>query len=159
MNTSQKFPTALDLGHALRKRRKTLGINMVAAAEAAKMSRFTWHKLEKGDDRVALAYLLAAARVLGLECRLALPGEGEAGSKRLTERQDWLPMEIRLADYPGLQRLAWQLRKGVETLTPRQAWELYERNERHLDKDRLQPGEKSLMRTLRRIFGGDSNDV
>ena len=52
------------LGEKLRERRKNLGINMTSAAEAARISRVTWHRLEKGEVSVALGSLLAAAEAL-----------------------------------------------------------------------------------------------
>lgn len=152
-------PAALALGKTLCQRRKALGISMAAAAEAAGMSRYTWHKMERGDPRVALGFLLAAARVLGMQCDLTLQDQKHAAVEASPDPSDWLPLVIRLADYPGLQRLAWQLREGVETLTPREAWGLYQRNGRHLDPERLQPEERALMQGLRRTFGGDADDV
>lgn len=145
-------------GKALRKRRKALGISMQAAADAAGMSRLTWRRLEQGEPGVALGFMLSAVRVLGMNLQLELAGEDQERAAPPSPPQ-WLPLEIHLADYPGLQRLAWQLRKGVETLTPREAWELYERNGRHLDAQTLSPEEKALMRALHAVFGGPADDV
>ena len=151
-------PTIREWGKTLRDRRKALGISMAAAAEAAGMTRPTWQRMEKGEPGVAQGFVLAAARVLGMRIRLEVGSEDQqANQSKLAP--GWLPLEIRLTDYPGLQRLAWQLRKGVETLTARQAWELYERNGRHLDPDALSPEERELMRGLRMVLGGAKEDV
>ena len=68
---------ALRLGLALRAARQGLGITVTAAAQAAQVSRVTWHRLEKGEPTVALGALVAAARVLDMA--LALVPEGGAG--------------------------------------------------------------------------------
>lgn len=39
-----------------------------------------------------------------------------------------LPLLIRMTDYPGLRRLAWQVGEAVDTLSPREAFGLYTRN-------------------------------
>jgi transcriptional regulator with XRE-family HTH domain len=143
---------AIELGAALRKRRKALGINMTAAAEAAGMHRATWHRLEQGETGVAWGLLLAAAAAVGLDLRFLAPGDGEG--KRTAPAADALPLEIRLGDYPALRTLAWQIGEGVETLTPREAFGLYERNARHVDEAALMPHEKALLHGLRVVFEG-----
>jgi transcriptional regulator with XRE-family HTH domain len=143
---------AIQLGAALRTRRKALGINMTAAADAAGMSRATWHRLERGETGVAWGLLLAAAAALDLDLRL-LEAEADDG-RRGTPAADALPLTIRLAEFPGLRRLAWQVGEGVDTLTPREALGLYERNARHLDEASLPRHELALLRALRAVFDG-----
>ena len=142
---------AMRLGQALRARRKALGISMAAAAETARISRVTWHRLEKGEATVALGSLLAAMEVLGLALRAEAPGPTDESTP---PPADALPVRIRLQDYPGLQRLAWQVGEGLEALTPREALGLYQRNGRHLDQDRLEPREKALIHALHEVLGG-----
>lgn len=144
---------ARQLGAALRARRNVLGVSMTAAAEAAGMSRVTWHRLEKGEASVAWGSLLAAAGVLGMALHLDIGmALGDSGpSAALLE--DALPLHIRLADYPGLRRLAWQVGNAVDALSPREAFGLYTRNARHLHLDELSPAEQSLLRALRDVFG------
>ncbi|WP_325138502.1 helix-turn-helix domain-containing protein [Dokdonella sp.] len=150
---------AVDLGGALRARRKSLGISMIAAAEAAGISRVTWHRLEKGEITVAWGSMLAAAAVLGM----ALSFENDTVAESLSETppnlQDWLPLHIRLKDYPGLRSLSWQVREGLDALGPREAWEIYERNWRHLDSAEISPSEQALIQGLRRTFDRTFNDV
>lgn len=141
------------LGETLRLRRKALGISMTAAAEAAHISRVTWHRLEKGETTVALGSLLAAAQVLGLDLRLEISAACALPSTPAME--DWLPLRITLREFPELRRLAWQVRDGAVALSPREAFNLYQRNWRHLDADSLQAGEKALIHALRETFGGD----
>jgi transcriptional regulator with XRE-family HTH domain len=150
---------AVRLGHTLRARRKMLGISVVAAAEAAGISRVTWHRLEKGEMTVAWGSVLAAADVLGM--RLSLDEAAAAGrvGERPPNLENWLPLTIRLDDYPGLRSLAWQIREGLDSLDPRGAWEIYERNWRHLDPSELSKGEQALIHALRRTFDRAFHDV
>ena len=143
---------AIQLGAALRKRRKALGINMTAAAEAAGMHRATWHRLEQGETGVAWGLLLAATTALGLDLRILVPGDED--TDRAAPLADALPLKIRLEDFPALRRLAWQVGEGVDTLTPREALGLYERNARHIDEPALMPHEKALLHMLRTVFDG-----
>ena len=65
---------------------------------------------------------------------------------------------MRLADYPQLAPLAWQVREHNE-LSARAAFDIYERNERNernSDQDKLTLEEAELMDGLRRVFGDRS---
>jgi hypothetical protein len=59
---------------------------------------------------------------------------------------------VRLADYPMLKELAWGLHD--EYLPAREAFALYERNWRYVDRARLADPEKTLIRHLTDGFGG-----
>ena len=149
--------TALMLGQTLRQRRKALGIPMTAAAETARISRVTWHRLEKGEPTVALGLLLAAAQVLGLRVKIEDGRAIEAPAPPASG--DWLPLRIRLSDYPALRALAWQVGNDAATFTPREAFGLYQRNWRHVDADALQESEVALIRALKTLFDGQRPDV
>ncbi|MEW9624524.1 helix-turn-helix domain-containing protein [Rhodanobacter geophilus] len=141
------------LGAALRARRKALGISMAAAAEAAQVSRITWHRLEKGEATVALGSLLAAARVLGMDLRL----QAKDASSPVAEYplDVGLPLHIRLDDYPQLRSLAWQVGDATQAVSPREALGLYQRNWRHLQPELLEPEERALIDALREVYGAD----
>lgn len=64
-----------------------------------------------------------------------------------------LPERVRLADFPQLERLAWQLH-GVAELSPQDALNLYERNWRHIDPATMQPAERALLQALMEQLGG-----
>lgn len=134
------------LGAHIRQHRKRLGVSATATAEAAGMSRVTLHRIERGEPSVAMgAYLHAMAAIgLGLQALDTLappPAPAE------------LPERIRLADHPQLRRLAWQLDAGSE-LTPQAAFDLYERNWRHVDRDALDASERALIAQLAQRLGG-----
>jgi len=132
------------LGAQLRSERKRQGVTAVAAAEAAGLSRVTLHRIEKGEPTVAVGAWVAVAAALGLE--LGLVGRAdpaEAGA---------IPKVLRIDDYPELKKLSWAL-PGLQELEPREAFELYERNWRHVDVAALTPEEAALVRALSATFG------
>lgn len=141
--------TLRTLGERLRARRKALGINATTTAEAAGMSRVTLHRIERGEPSVAMGAYLAAISSLGLELSLielkGLRHSGESGAKRP-------PSKIRLADYPQLKKLGWQLKDSKE-LSPDEALEIYERNWRHINIKALSPRERRLLESLLEFFG------
>jgi hypothetical protein len=73
-------------------------------------------------------------------------------------REGWIPARIRLIDYPQLKQLAWQVH-GAETVSPKEAWDIYERNWRHLDESALTVNEQQLIDALRVAFGGGNSHV
>jgi hypothetical protein len=79
------------------------------------------------------------------------PGRGKGGAP--PQRPGDLPASIRLADYPELRRLAWNM-QGVERLSPVDALNLYERNWRHVDESGLQPQERALLQSLADALSG-----
>lgn len=149
---------ALRLGQALRAARQALGITVTAAAQAAQVSRVTWHRLEKGEPTVALGALMAAAQVLDMALTLVPSG---AEDIRMQSRllDDHLPLQIELADYPQLRQLAWQVGDRQQVLTPREALGLYERNWRHMQHAALELREQALLDALRGVFGAEFLNV
>ena len=134
------------LGERIRKQRKSLKLNATVASEAAGMSRITWYRIEKGEPSVTMGAWFSAATVLGLT--LDIPETHRAE----TDRQGWVPARVRLADYPELKRLAWHVH-GTDELSPREAMDIYERNQRHLDEEAMTPEEVRLLDALRVAFG------
>jgi transcriptional regulator with XRE-family HTH domain len=132
------------LGERLRRHRKALKVSAAAAAEAAGLSRVTLHRIERGEPGVSMGAWLAVADTLGLQLQLADPHAVPAPAQ--------LPARIRLADYPQLQKLAWQL-QGVEDVSPQEALSLYERNWRHIDGATLSPAEVALIDALGATLG------
>jgi len=70
----------------------------------------------------------------------------------------WLPAVVRIADYPQLKRLAWNL-PGTDTLSPRDALAIYQRNWRHVDETALEAHERALVDALQQAFSGDPSRV
>jgi len=133
------------LGERIRTARKRQRVTTVAAAEAAGVSRVTLHRIERGEPTVAVGAWLTVATALGLNFDLL-----DARAMAVTTK---LPKKIRLRDFPQLKRLAWQLH-GVGDIPPLVAFNLYERNWRHLDRAALSAGEAALIDALARELGG-----
>ena len=140
------------LGERIRERRKALKVSAVDAAEAAGMSRVTLQRIERGQPSVTMGAYIGAATAVGLEFELVDPRERRRGRDGSRGKAPF-PPRIRLADYPQLKKLAWQLH-GVTTLTPQDALGLYERNWRHVDTAALDPAERALVNALAQHLGG-----
>ena len=133
----------IGLGARIREVRKRQRVTATSAAEAAGLSRPTWHRIERGEPGVAMGAWAAAAEAVGL--RLDVADAADAAGA--------LPETVRLADYPQLRKLAWQ-EGDTETLEPKAALELYERNWRHVDRSALTEDEATLIERLSRALGG-----
>jgi len=132
-----------DLGKGIRDRRKKLKVSAVAAAEAAGISRMTLNRIEHGEASVTMGAYLNAISVLGLALDLS-----EAQLKKNELRSIFkIPEKIRLADYPVLKSLAWQL-KGTTVVSAQEAFDIYERNWRHVDLEKMKSREKELIQGL-----------
>jgi transcriptional regulator with XRE-family HTH domain len=116
-------------------------------AEAAGMSRMTLHRIEKGEPSVTMGAYMSVIAALGLRLELADPGVRKASRDKAP-----LPRAIRIADYPQLKRIAWQL--ADTELTPKEALALYQRNWRHVDRKAMDDLERDLVRRLAARLGG-----
>lgn len=145
------------LGEQLRARRKALRVSSTAAAEAAGMSRVTLHRIEKGEPSVTAGAWANAMAALGMTllARKAEDADTHGGHTPPADLADWIPVRVRLADYPQLKALAWQVH-GTDTLSPVEALGIYERNARHLDTAAMSPAEQALLQALRTGLGGGS---
>lgn len=150
--TTQSAEALAAIGATVRRRRKDLGISAVAASEAAGISRVTLHRIEKGEPAVTIGAYVKVLGVLGLRALIS-PLEDSANSSAANHR-GWLPARVRIADYPWLKQLAWQVH-GPQELTPREALSIYERNWRHIDRSTLSASESSLIEALRLALGSD----
>jgi hypothetical protein len=106
----------------------------------------TLYRIERGEPSVVIGGYLSVASALGLQ--LELRGGRNPGRQALPKP----PSKIRLADYPQLRRLAWQL-KGTTELTAKEALDLYERNWRHVDAQAMDEQERKLIEGLLAAFG------
>ena len=153
-NTADAATQALAaIGLQIRAQRKALKINATVAAEASGISRVTLYRIEHGEPSVTIGAYLNALAALGLDLRVIVPKDVAAKS---TEHPPlWIPARVRLADYPQLKQLAWQVH-GTEELTPAEALSMYERNARHMDMQALEPAERTLIDALRVALGDSS---
>jgi transcriptional regulator with XRE-family HTH domain len=99
------------IGAQIRAHLTALHISATAAAEAAGMSRITRYRIEKGEPSVTTGAYLNAMAALGLNFGII---QAAAPISQVAEeaRRGWLPARIRVADYPQLSQLAWQVQGG-----------------------------------------------
>ena len=141
------------LGEHIRERRKALHLSATVTAEAAGISRVTLHRIEKGEPSVAIGAWANTLAALGLNWQTHSPDDRAQPDEPAThDRMNWLPVHVRLADYPQLKALAWQVH-GTDVITPSEALDIYERNARHLDEQAMSAQEQALVSALRTAFG------
>jgi transcriptional regulator with XRE-family HTH domain len=140
------------LGARIRIQRKALRVSATALAEASGMSRVSVHRIERGEPSVTMGAYLNVLAALGMTFSATVVAD-ELAEKAAGDKAGWLPARVRLADYPALQQLAWQV-QGTDVLTPREALGIYERNWRHVDEAALLPRERNLVDALRQAFTG-----
>jgi len=143
------------LGELIRARRKALGVSAAAAAEAAGLSRVTLHRIEKGEPAVTIGAWANVLAVLDMDWGTRAPEEA-AKAAQPPDLNAWVPVRVRLSDYPQLKSLAWQV-QGTDTLTPAEALDIYTRNARHLDTQAMTAPEQALLVALRTAFGQDDH--
>jgi transcriptional regulator with XRE-family HTH domain len=141
------------IGQQIHAQRKALKINATAAAEASGISRVTLYRIEHGEPSVTMGAYMNALAALGLDLRMA--SSTEVVAEPTAHPPLWIPARVRLADYPQLKQLAWQV-QGTDELTPAEALSIYERNARHLDTQALEPAERRLIEALRLALGDAS---
>lgn len=140
------------LGGRVRARRKELRVSVTAAAEAAGISRVTLHRIERGEPSVTMGAYLNAMSAVGLELHATEPelrpktSADDAGTPAIAAK-------IRLADYPQLRQIAWQLGEFTE-VTPKEALNLYERNWRNVDHAAMNTRERDFVQHLVDTWGG-----
>jgi transcriptional regulator with XRE-family HTH domain len=143
------------IGLQIRAQRKALKINTTVAAEACGFSRVTLSRVEHGEPTVTMGAYMNALAALGLDLRVV--SSTTVVAEPIKHPHLWIPARVRLADYPQLKQLAWQV-QGTEELTPTEALSIYERNARHLDTQTLEPAERLLIEALRVALGDGSQD-
>ncbi len=149
---------AADVGEQIRAHRKSLKVSATTAAEAAGMSRVTWYRIEKGATSVTFGALLSALTVLGLDLQIVQAAGNNLNADHEQNNTHSIPVQIALIKYPKLKQLAWQVH-GVDTVSPREALNIYERNWRHLDIDTMEVHERNLVNALRQVLTGATSDV
>ena len=139
-NTPINTPNALlALAQQIRAKRKALGVNATAVAEAAGISRVTLHRIERGEPTVSMGAYMNVLVALGMKFSSGQPEQFNVAK--------FIPVRIRVESYPQLKKLAWQIKAGVE-LTPIEALGIYQRNARFIDQDALNAEEKQLINAL-----------
>lgn len=143
------------IGLQIHVQRKALKINATVAAEASGISRVTLYRIEHGEPSVTIGAYMNALVALGLDLRVL--SSTDVAAEPVEHPPLWLPARVRLADYPQLKQLAWQVH-GTDELTPAEALSIYQRNARHLDMRALEPSERMLIDALHVALGDGAKD-
>jgi HTH-type transcriptional regulator/antitoxin HipB len=79
---TMQIRTPLDLGHAIRERRKQLELDQRELADRVGVSRQWLVEIERGKPRAEVGLLLRVLRELELRLETLAPGEARAAAKR-----------------------------------------------------------------------------
>ena len=148
-----------ELGARLRLARQRRRLPAQHVADLAGISRVTLHRAELGDAAVTMGTYIKVMTAMGLGADLALLARDDKTGHlmqdaRLAARRvgtDY-PRRIRLAKYPQLRSIAWSLADNAE-VGPTEAFQLYERNWRHVDTTAMEPAERALLAKLTATIG------
>lgn len=151
----------LDLGQRLRLARKRRGLSAEKVAQAAGITRVTLNRLEVGEPAAAtLGTLTKVLGVLGMAGDLMLLARDDKLGHRLRDSEllapktKALPQLISLHDLPHLREAAaWHIRDQDSKLTPVEVYELYERNWRHIEPEKIVGKEARLLKQLTKTIG------
>ena len=103
----------------------------------------------KSEPSVTMGAWCNAIATLGMELHLQ---DHEAAQPTPAAQPGWWPVRVALADYPQRKALAWQVH-GTDHLTPVEAFDIYERNARHMDMASMSSQELALWQALQQAFG------
>jgi transcriptional regulator with XRE-family HTH domain len=145
-----------ELGERLRLMRLRRRMSAQTLASLAGITRTTLHRLEAGDAAATLGTLLKVMGVLQAEGDVSLLAlDDHVGQKQADAqlRPRRLPSKIRLRDLPQLREAAWHMPAADVELTPQEAFELYERNWRHIDRAAMGARETRLLEQLTKHVG------
>jgi transcriptional regulator with XRE-family HTH domain len=147
------------LGERLRLARKRRGTSAEQIAAEAGITRVTLRRVEVGEPAVMMGTYVKVMAALGLAQDLVLVARDDTYGRRLQDEQllrprktPRTPAKVRIADYPMLREIAWSTDPSA-SLTPAEAFAIYERNWRHLDRDAMEPKERSLVDRLTATVG------
>lgn len=148
-----------EFGARLRLARQRRRLSAQQVADAAGITRVTLQRCERGDAAATMGTCIKVLAAMGLAADVALLArDDKAGhllqDARLAPRRAGtsFPRRIRLAKYPQLKSLAWGLADDAE-VGPTEAFQLYERNWRHVDTAAMEPAEQALLAQLTATIG------
>lgn len=146
------------LGARLRLARRRRRMTAHEVAAQAGITRVTLRRAEAGEPTVTMASYVKVLAALGLAQDLALVARDDTFGRRLQDERLERPAAvkppaaIRLADYPLLREIAWSTDPEAQ-LSPSEAFAIYERNWRHLDRDAMGAKERRLLERLTATVG------
>jgi len=157
-NQEAALLTALGERLRLARRRRKMTAHQVAVE--AGITRVTLRRVEAGEPGVLMGTYLRVLATLGLAQDLVLVARDDMLGRRLQDEaltrsaapKTARAQPIRLADYPMLREVAWSTEPEAE-LSPNEAFALYERNWRHIDREAMNCHERNLVERLTKTVG------
>lgn len=154
---NQEAAVLAALGERLRLARRRRKMTAQRVAVEAGITRVTLRRVEPG---VLMGTCLRVLATLGLAQDLILVARDDMFGRRLQDQEltrsaapkTARAQRIRLADYPQLREVAWSTDQDAD-LTPREAFALYERNWRHIDRAAMSRRERDLVARLTKTVG------
>lgn len=150
-----------ELGMRLRMARKRRGMSAEKLAELAGITRVTLNRIEVGEPAAAtLGTLTRVMGALGMAGDLMLLARDDRVGHQLRDanllqpKKPALPRLIALKDLPYLRTVAaWHLPDADTRLTPEEVFNLYERNWRHIEPDKIVGKEAAVLKRLTNTVG------
>lgn len=154
----------VELGERLRNARLRRKLTAAAVAAGAGVSRVTVHRVERGEPAIATGTLVRIMGVLDMAGDFALLGREDKVGRLLQDAQlrprrapatamAKPPRRIQVDQYPQLRQIAWHLGPATTELGPEEAFALYERNWRHVDRAVMSAKEAALLQRLTATVG------
>lgn len=148
-----------DFGARLRLARQRRHLTVQQVADQAGVTRVTLYRAESGDAAVTLGTYAKVLAALDMGTDVTLLARDDHAGHRLQDERlparrlgTRFPRRIRLAKYPQLQAIAWGL-QGAADVSPTEAFQLYERNWRHVDVVAMETAERTLLDQLTATIG------
>jgi transcriptional regulator with XRE-family HTH domain len=148
-----------EFGERLRLARLRRRLTAQQVADSAGITRVTLHRAEAGDAAVTLGTYIKVMAAMALDTDVALLARDDTAGHLVQDAQlparragTTFPRRIRLAKYPQLRSIAWGLAEDAE-VGPTEAFQLYERNWRHVEMAVMEPAEKALLAKLTATIG------
>lgn len=130
----------------IKARRKALKVSSTALAEITGISRMTLHRIEQGEASVNVGAYDKVLNALNLQFLIS-----DKHADQTHENSEYISVKIYFSEYPQLRELSWHI-QGLDYLRPLDAYRIYKRNQRHLDKATMLGSEKLLIKSLHEAF-------
>ena len=146
-------------GERLRLARLRRRLTAQQVADSAGITRVTLHRAEAGDAAVTMGTYIKVMAAMALDADVALLVRDDTAGHLVPDAQlparragTSFPRRIRLAKYPQLRSIARGLAEDAE-VGPTEAFQLYERNWRHVEMAAMEPAEQALLAKLTATIG------
>lgn len=147
------------LGERLRLARLRRELSAEEVARRVGIARVTLHRLESGAPAATLGTAVKVMAALDLAQDWVLLARDDRHGRDLQDAR--LPPrraagalgDIRIGDLPQLRAATWSITDDNARLTPKEVFDLYERNWRHIDRGAMTRAEAKVLERLAKTVG------